>query len=216
MKAIVLTTLLITAPSLAVRADTHAGWHDLTNLQSWVDGNGKPVEAGKWAAKDGILHLTVKGGGNLYTAKAYGDFELLFEWKIAPGGNSGVKYRMTNYEGRGMLGAEYQVYDDGAKPFSKGATASLYDIVAPDEKTKKMNPVGEWNRSRIVVKGNHIQHFLNGKKVVDITAGTPAWKKAVDNSKFRNLEGFAQKAGPLMLQDHGSEAWFRAMKVREL
>ena len=198
-------------------ADPQAGWQDLSNLESWVDGAGKPVPAGKWAVRDKILHLSGKGGGSLYSAKEYGDFELIFDWKISPKGNSGLKYRMAKYEGKGMLGLEYQVYDDGDKPFSKSSSASLYDIIPPDPKTKKTNKVGEWNRTRIVVRGAHFQHFLNGKKVVEITVGTPEWKTALAQSKFRNAKGFAENAkGPLMLQDHGSEVWYREIRLKEL
>lgn len=217
MKNIALISLLATALILTAGADTHKGWHELSNLESWVDGSGKPVSAGSWVVVEGILQLTGKGGGDLYSAKEYGDFELIFDWKIAPKGNSGLKYRMAKYEGRGSLGPEYQLYDDGDNPFSKGSTASLYDIVAPDQKTKSLNKVGEWNHTRIVVRGGHFQHFLNGKKVVDITVGTPEWKKALANSKFKKVEGFAENAkGPIMLQDHGSKAWYREIRIREL
>lgn len=219
MRIIALAIACLLSPLLLVvaHADTHAGWHDLTTLKSWVDGAGKPVAPGKWVVTDKVLHLTGKGGGSLYSAKQYADFELMFDWKIAPKGNSGLKYRMAKYEGKGMLGLEYQVYDDGDKPFSKGSTASLYDIIAPDEKTKKTNKVGEWNRTRIVVRGGHFQHFLNGKKVVDITVGSPEWKAALAQSKFKNAKGFAENPkGPLMLQDHGSEVWYREIKIKEL
>ncbi len=220
MKILALTTLLAGLLTLPALADTPAGWHALIvgdSLAGWVDGDGKAVSPGTWKVADGVLHLTGKGGGNLYSAKKYGDFELIFEWKIAPGGNSGVKYRMAKVDGRGMLGPEYQVLDDGGKSAGKGSTASLYDLVAPDPAGKDPNPVGKWNRSRVVVKGSHIRHFLNGRKVVDITVGTAAWKAAVAKSKFANLAGFAANPkGPIMLQDHGSMVWFRAIRIREL
>lgn len=209
----------ILAVSIAAQAGNPPGWHDLLagdSLRAWVDGDGKPVKAGKWTVKEGVLHLSGKGGGNIYTARDYGDFELTFEWKIAPRGNSGVKYRMAAYPDKGRLGPEYQVYDDGGKLFQKGSTAGLYDIVAPDPETKELKPVGEWNSSRIVTHGGHLQHFLNGKKVVDIMIGTPKWKTAVARSKFRSVPGFAENArGPIMLQDHGSEVWYRRILIRE-
>jgi hypothetical protein len=211
---------LVIAATASARAEEAGNWTDLLaggSLQAWVDDNGKALEGDKWIVEDGVLHLTGAGGGSIYTAKEYGDFELRWEWKIAPEGNSGVKYRMAKYEKGGLLGPEYQVYDDGGKPFEKGATASLYDILAPDKETKKLNPVGEWNTSSIVAKGGHLQHFLNGAKTIDITVGSPAWKEAVAQSKFKDVPGFAENAkGPIMLQDHGSEAWFRAVKIREL
>jgi hypothetical protein len=210
---------VLAATALAATADQEEKWTDLLagdSLAAWVDGNGKPLPAGKWVMEDGVLHLTGEGGGSIYTAKEYGDFELRFEWKISAKGNSGVKYRMAAYPGHGLLGPEFQVYDDSGKPFEKGATASLYDIVAPDRETKKLNPIGEWNTSRIVAVGGHLQHFLNGAKTIDITVGSAAWREAVARSKFDKVPGFAENAkGSVMLQDHGSEVWFRNVKIRE-
>ena len=201
------------------QAKKRGGWINLfdgRSLSGWVDGAGKPARNEKWRTTDGVLHLTGKGGGNLYSARDFGDFDLSFEWKIEAGGNSGVKYRMAKY-GKSLLGPEYQLLDDRKNPTGKGATGGLYDIVAPDEETKKVLPVGQWNRSRIVVQGGHIQHFLNGRKVVDVTVGSPEWKEAVAASKFKENEGFAENAaGSIMLQDHGNPVWFRKVRIREL
>lgn len=219
MRLVTTLALSLALASITV-ADHHGKVVDLLAgdaLDAWVDERGKPLASDKWVVKDGVLHLTGKGGGNIYTARPYGNFELRFEWKIAEKGNSGVKYRMKDYDGKGRLGPEYQVYDDQGKPFAKGATASLYDIVAPDREAKAMKPPGEWNSSRIVANGKHLQHFLNGRKVVDITIGTAAWRDAVAQSKFRDVPAFAENPqGPIMLQDHGSEAWYRKLTIREL
>ena len=207
-----------TCPADPQSTRERGGWialFDGKSLNGWVDGAGKPVRNEKWQVAEGVLHLTGKGGGNLYTDRKFGDFDLSFEWKIAAGGNSGVKYRMASY-GKNLLGPEYQLLDDRKNPTGKGATGGLYDVVAPDKENKKMLPVGQWNRSRIVVKGAHIQHFLNGRKVVDVTVGSPEWKEAVAASKFKENEGFAADAGPIMLQDHGNPVWFRKVRVREL
>ena len=98
------------------------GWTDLfdgKSLTGWVKGNLEPAEAGGWVATDGVLHRK-SGGGDLFSAKEYGNFELSLEWKIAPGGNSGIKYRVAKF-GKGWLGPEYQVLDDGAIPMAKMA-----------------------------------------------------------------------------------------------
>ncbi|MDB4409132.1 DUF1080 domain-containing protein [Akkermansiaceae bacterium] len=135
-------------------------------------------------------------------------------------GNSGVKYRVTKY-GKNLLGPEYQVLDDDKHPDGKVGpnrqTASLYDILPADAGKKKLKPVGEWNQSSIVAKGNHLQHFLNGEKVIDLKVGSDEWKKLVGESKFKKQEAFAENAkGRLMLQDHSDPVWYRNLAVKEL
>ena len=214
MKNIALISLLATTLILTAGADTHKGWHELSNLESWVDGSGKPVSAGSWVVVEGILQLTGKGGGDLYSAKEYGDFELIFDWKIAPKGNSGLKYRVRQYGGR-MLGCEYQIYDDG-KPDripGKGSTGSLYALFAPDPE-RELKPLDEFNASRIIVHGSRIEHWLNGRKIVSVTVGSPAWDEHVSASKFSQVPGFSRnRFGRIMLTDHGSEAWYRNFHI---
>lgn len=191
---------------------------DGKSLEGWTSAAGKPVTAG-WKAEDGVLRRAAKGG-DIYTAKEYGDFELAFEWKISPKGNSGVKYRVMKF-GNGLLGMEYQVLDDGGhvdgkKPGGKNSAASLYDIIPPND-SKKLNPVGEWNTSRIVAKGDKIEHWLNGEKVIDVDTSSESFQQALAKSKFARTKGFArQPAGRIMIQDHGNEAWFRNIRIREL
>lgn len=192
---------------------------DGETLKGWTNGGGKALEEGGWIAEDGVLHLKGKGG-SIYSEKEYGDFEFRFEWKISEKGNSGVKYRVTRY-GKQLLGPEYQVLDDDKHPDGKVGpnrqTASLYDILPADAEKKKLKPVGEWNQSRIVVKGHHLQHFLNGEKVIDLTVGSDEWKKLVGESKFKKTEGFAENLkGRLMLQDHSDEVWYRNLAVKEM
>jgi hypothetical protein len=222
MKRSLLAIVLTASFALPAAAEPgQAGWTDLTNFGTWTTGDGKPLVAGKWTLQDGVLHLTEKGGGSIYTAMEYGDFELTLEWKISPKGNSGIKYRVKQFDGKGWLGPEYQVLDDGKNANSGKAsihnTASLYVLKAADPKMKKLNPVGEWNSARIIAKGRHFQHFLNGAKVVDMIVGSDEWTAAKARSKFKDVKGFAENpAGRIMLQDHGNPVSYRKIKIREL
>ena len=211
--------LLLFAAASALAADpvTLFNGKDLTG---WTNVDGKPMTAGWVVEKDGVLHRATKGG-DLYTDKEYGDFEFSWEWKIAPGGNSGVKYRITTYDKKGTLGPEYQLLDDekhaDAKIGPQRQTASLYDFVPPDAAAKKLNPPGEWNASKIVVRGTKFEHWLNGAKVMEMDTSGEAWKAALAKSKFKGIPTFAQNPkGRIMLQDHGDEAWFRNLKITEL
>jgi hypothetical protein len=192
----------------------------IQDLKNWGTADGKPAPAGWVAESDGSLHRSAKAG-DLFSAKEYGDFEFTWEWKVAEGGNSGVKYRVTAYDKKGNLGPEYQLLDDAKHPDGKigpqRQTGSLYDLVAPDAAAKKVNPPGEWNTSKIVVRGKKLEHWLNGAKLVEMEIGSEAWKAAYAKSKFKTTPGFAENArGRLMLQDHGDEVWFRNMSIREL
>ena len=182
--------------------------------------DGKPVTKG-WKVEEGLLHCPGRVG-SIYPEKEYGDFELVFEWKIAKGGNAGIKYRMVHYEkglfGRAnWLGCEYQILDDfnrNADP--KNQTASIYDLVAAS-KEKKLNPHGEFNTGKIVAHGAKIEHWLNGERVVEADLASDEWKKQVANSKFGVVEGFfTSPKGKIQLQDHGNKVWFRKIKIREL
>ena len=210
--------LLALAPCLALAAPAEeSGWTDLLADDStalWQSGNaGKVNEA--WSLKEGVLHLDKTGkkrAGNLLTKKDYFDFELRFEWKISKGGNSGVKYRTTK-----LLGFEFQVIDDASRAASKDShsAGSLYDLV-PAAATKELKPPGEWNSSRIVAKGPHIEHWLNGAKVVEVKLEGDDWETRFAKSKYKKIPGFAAKPGPILLQDHGNSVWYRKLQVKEL
>jgi acetyl esterase/lipase len=189
-------------------------------LDRWTTVDGKPVPAG-WEVVDGEIHLIRKKdaprGGTIVTADEFGDFDLSFEFKIAPKGNSGIKYRVRSYEGK-VLGLEYQVYDDvGTKTSlqSKNATGSIYDLFEPG-KNKKLKPAGEYNTARIIVRNDRIEHWLNGERIVAATVGDAEWKRRVAQSKFHDAEDFSENHfGKLMLTDHGSEAWYRNFKFEQ-
>lgn len=197
--------------SAQLRAQDAKPPFDGKTFAGWTMQDGRPVDGG-WEIKDGVIHLRKEKTrtGHIVTATEYGDFTLEFDWKIAQGGNSGIKYRVRSY-GTRVLGCEYQVYDDeGAKKEApKRTSASLYDVYEPNDR-KKLKPAGEWNHAKIVVAGNSIEHWLNGELVVSATVGSDEWKKRVADSKFNDARKFGENPkGKLMLTDHGSEVWYR-------
>ena len=191
---------------------------DGKTLDNWTTVSGEPVTTG-WEVVDGVIHLNKDQGraGHILSKHEYGDFELTFDWKIAAGGNSGLKYRVRNY-GNKTLGCEYQIYDDesaGNLP-PRGSTGSLYAIYEPNE-NKQLNPAGEFNSTRILVRGNLIEHWLNGKLIVTAIVGSDEWHERVAASKFDKEEDFGEnRFGKIMLTDHGSEVWYRDLQLTPL
>lgn len=169
------------------------------NLDGWVTAAGQPVSDG-WSVEQGML-VRSGHGGDIYSVDSFSGFELTFDWKIAPGVNSGVKYRLRSY-GNERLGPEYQIADDGADASGElGATASIYALFPPSARAK---PVGEWNQTKIIARGTHIEHWLNGVKTAEADTTSDAWKSHVAKSKFAKRADFGQPtASPIMLQDHG-------------
>lgn len=172
-----------------------------------------------WEVDGEALHLNGQGG-DLITANEYGDFDLRFDFKVTEGANSGVMYRVSLGDSASYVsGPEYQILDDanhadGAK--SETSVGSLYALYAPND-SKKMKDVGEWNTAKIIVKGDHVMHYLNGKKVVDVKIGSDDWNDKIDQSKFKGWEKFGKnKSGHIAFQDHGNEVWFRNIKVKKL
>ena len=159
------------------------------------------------------------------TVDTFADFEVTWEWKVAPGANSGVKYNvseavsMAQAPNHAALGFEYQILDDDRHEDGKLPThraGALYDLVAPGS-GKHLRPVGQWNRSKVIFRGNHGEHWLNGEKIVEFDLGTARMDSALAASKYRSIQGFAERRkGHIVLQDHGDEVYFRNIKVREL
>ncbi|MFT5130573.1 MAG: glucose/arabinose dehydrogenase [Rhodothermales bacterium] len=192
-------------------------WVDLLQNDSLALWQKTPTtEIGEqWSVKDGVLHLDkeTKGrGGQIVTKKPYYDFELKFDFRISKGGNSGVKYRTK--EG---IGLEYQVLDDVNHTDNKNPThrtACMYELASvPDSRT--LNPPGEWNQGRIVARGNTLEHWLNGEKVVSIEYGSAIWKERFAASKYTKYPDFAAAAGPILLQDHSDTVSYRKLRIRE-
>ena len=180
------------------------------SLEDWMTLDHEPVKFG-WQAKGGEIFLkrSLLRAGHIVTRKEYGDFEMFFDWKIAKGGNSGLKYRVRKYGDR-TLGCEYQIYDpNGQQVDGKNKTASLYDLYAPDE-TAQPKPPGEWNSAKIVLRDGKIEHWLNGIRVVRATLGDAEWERRIAESKFNDAENFSKnRCGRIMLTDHGSDVFYR-------
>ena len=201
-------------------ADADAGWRLLSaSLDSWRGYMSDDVPEG-WAIEAGVLTFTPGGeGGDLITRDAFGDFELALEWKVQPGGNSGIFYRVVE-EGRYAYwtGPEMQILDndghaDGQSPLT--SAGANYGLHAPPEDVTR--PIGEWNEARIVVRGSDVEHWLNGRQVVSYTLGSPEWQALVADSKFSQWAGYGEASeGHLGLQDHGDPVSFRNVRVRPL
>lgn len=189
-------------------------------MNGWTTLDGKPVTQG-WTVNDGVLHLkSTKGnrGGHIITRQDYENFELSFEFKIAKNGNSGIKYRVRDFNGK-TLGCEYQIFDDRVAPDKKLSlnklTASLYDLYEP-QPAGLLKP-DDYNSGRIVVFNQHIEHWLNGRKVVDVQVANSDWFTRIAASKFKDNQGFGQTPfGRIMLTDHNSEVWYRNVRLRLL
>lgn len=205
-------------------AEKQAGWRllfDGKSLTGWrTYKEGGKIGAG-WIVEDGLLKKQAKiSGGDIMTEQPVSgsvDWELSWEWRIAKNGNNGIKYFITEAR-KGTLGHEYQMLDDDGHPDGKigphRQTAAYYDVLPP-AKDKPIKPVGEWNASRVVVKGSTVQHWLNGAKVLEYELGSAALKEAVAKSKFKKVEDFGTKVtGHILLTDHNDECWFRNVKLR--
>jgi hypothetical protein len=208
-------------PNTLSAEEKAAGWKllfDGTTTTGWRGIEKDDMTAG-WVAEDGTLHRKSAAGDIITTAK-FEEFDLQFEFKMTPKCNSGVKYfiREKRDGGLGAVGHEYQVVDDGSaddglKPIHQ--TASLYDVIPPQN--AKLNTIGEWNSGRILVKGNHVEHWLNGVKVVEYELGSDELKKQVETSKFKKSPYYVDRIQtPILLQDHGHEVWFRSIKIHDL
>ena len=218
----VTSALAADAPNQLTEEEKAGGWKllfDGKTTQGWHTFKKQTFPEKGWDVSESWLHGAGKGGGDILSDAEFDQFELQWEWKQAPGGNSGLKYFVLETR-NSALGHEYQMVDDeretDARTYSKHATASFYDVLKPTTKLP-IRPAGETNLSRIVVKGNGVEHWLNGVKVLDYSCSSEAVKAAVAQSKFRNVRGFGDRVkGHLLLQEHGSEVWFRNLKIREI
>ncbi len=183
-----------------------------------------------WSAEDGMIVCNGEGGGeadgrqrgSLMTTDQFGNFELELEWKISPEGNSGILYHVVEkpeYKHAFDTGPEYQLIDDVNFPSpitELQKTAAAYDMY-PAKADKKLNPVGEWNRSKIIYNNGHVEHWLNGEKVVEYQEGSADWKTRYEKSKWVDYPGWDKyKKGAIALQDHGSKVWFRNIRIKKL
>jgi hypothetical protein len=197
-----------------------AGWKllfDGKTTEGWR-GYKKDKMPDGWQVVDGVL-TRAKGGGDIVTIGEFADFEFMADWRIAPKGNSGIMYRVAESEKAPYeTGPEYQVLDDaghgdGNNPLT--SAGSIYDVYAPNKKVVKA--ANEWNHTKIVAKGNHIEHWLNGEKVVEAEIGSDDWNQRIAKSKWKSAAKYAKETkGHIDLQDHGDKVEFKNIKIKEL
>jgi hypothetical protein len=215
------------APNQLTAAEKKDGWVLLfngTNLDGWRGYKKTDTAGTRWVVQDGLLTLKTldskdtHGNRDIISSGAYEQFELAWDWKIAQGGNSGVKYLVLE-DRDAAIGHEYQVIDDerhpDAKVGPKRQTAAFYDVLAAANRPLK--PAGEWNQSRVVVRGHTVEHWLNGTKVLQYELDSAAIKTAVAASKFKDVDRFGKlHKAHILLQDHGDAVWYRNIKLRPL
>jgi hypothetical protein len=217
LKTLLLVACLGTAFAFTLKKGK---WEDLSTLDSWRNYQSQTLNP-KWKIDEGAIHLAEKGGGYLVTKKEYENFELQLEWKIAEGGNSGIMFHvLENPELKQPWhsGPEMQVLDNTKHPDAKIKThraGDNYDLQSCTEETVK--PAMQWNKVKLIVNQGHVEHWLNGKKVVEYQLGSPEWEALYQKSKFKAFPNYGRgKKGKICLQDHGDKVWFRKVRVREL
>ena len=194
------------------------GWvllFDGETMEHWRGYKMQDVPEG-WAVVDGCI-TRVGAGGELITRQQFDDFELSIEWRITEGGNSGIFYNGTEeYDNIYASAPEMQVLDNGTHNDGKNTLTSAganYALHAPAVDATK--PVGEFNVARILVRGNHVEHHLNGQKLLEYELGSDEWKALVAASKFKDMPGYGQAgSGHIALQDHGDTVSYRNIKIR--
>lgn len=234
---VVLLTSGLTSAAVAQNSDPmqnrltddekRAGWallFDGTSLSGWRGYKRADASGTRWNVEDGMLTVNpadgkdTRGALDLITTATYDTFELTFEWRVAAGGNSGVKYFVLE-DRDAAIGHEYQIIDDARHPDAKlgpkRQTSAFYDVLAASN--RPLRPAGEFNQSRITVRGRSVEHWLNGTRVLQYELGSAAMQAAIDQSKFKGIERFGKlQKGHILLQDHGDRVWYRNLKIRKM
>jgi hypothetical protein len=173
-----------------------------------------------WQMVDGAL-TRVGAGGDIITRETYDNFELTLDWKISPGGNSGIFFRVvedSTLDAVYLTGPEMQVLDNAGHPDGKTPSTSAgsdFALHAPNRDVTK--PVGEWNQARLLVNGPHVEHWLNGEKILEYELWSEDWKQRVQASKFKAWPRFGMaRSGHIALQDHGNWVAFRNIRIRRI
>jgi len=209
------------------------GWKllwDGKTTSGWRSAKSNTFPEKGWEIKEGVISVQAStggestNGGDIITNEKYGDFELELDYMITEGANSGIKYFVDPDLNKGAgsaIGCEYQILDDDKHPDAKlgvkgnRTNSGLYDLIPPVN--VRFNGVGAWNRARIVVIGNHVEHWLNNQKVVEYERGTQEWRALVAYSKYKDWPNFGElKSGHILLQDHGNKVSFKNIKLRKL
>ena len=209
------------------------GWDllwDGKTTEGWRGAKLEEFPSQGWEIKDGELTVLASGGeesaagGDIVTKELYGDFELKVDFKLTPAANSGIKYYVDTEINKGpgsSIGLEYQILDDALHPDAKlgnhegsRTVSSLYDLIKADA-NKHMNPIGEWNSAHIISKGNHVEHWLNGMKVLEYERNSDDFKKLVSESKYAKWPNLGElEKGQILLQDHGDRVSFKNIKIK--
>ncbi|WP_263382605.1 3-keto-disaccharide hydrolase [Granulicella arctica] len=227
-------SLAAQAPNTLTKQEVAAGWHllwDGKTSAGWESERSGPFPGSGWELKDGLLSVTDTGGaeggaaGDIITTTKYASFELSVDFRTTVGANSGILYLVDLNLKKGMgspVGFEYQILDDAVHSDAKRGkdgdrtVASLYDMI-PARSDKPIKPVGEWNTARIVLRGTHGEHWLNGQKVLEFDRNSPEFKQIVAGSKFSVYPNFGEMPETaIVLQDHGFPVSFRNIKIRVL
>ncbi|NJK98565.1 MAG: DUF1080 domain-containing protein, partial [Bacteroidales bacterium] len=208
------------------------GWKllfDGVSSNGWRGAHKEEFPEKGWEIKDGVLSVLKSegkestNGGDIVTTEEFSNFDLTFEFRISEGANSGVKYFVTENEKStgSAIGLEFQILDDARHPDAKmgrdgnRTISSLYDLITA--KGKRPNPIGQWNTGRIISKGTHVEHWLNGFKVVEFERGSKEFRDLVATSKYKIWPNFGEAPkGRILLQDHGDNVSFRNIKIRTL
>jgi hypothetical protein len=212
------------AANTVTAKEQQMGWVSLFDgktTNGWRPFGNKTIDS--WSVEDGTLHCkAVAGGanerrGDLITVEQFENFELSIDWRIAPKGNSGILYMVSEKTTAPHLsGPEYQLIDDEGYPQKLEdwqKTGANYAMNPPMQLAAR--PAGEWNQTRILVNKGHVEHWLNGVKVVEYELWTDKWKAEKETGKWKDAPEYAaSKQGHIALQDHGSEAWFRNIKIK--
>ena len=219
------------APNSLTEKEKKEGWkllYDGRTFHGWRGAYRDSFPSQGWEIRDGMLIVLESGGaeaargGDIVTIDEYGNFELTLDFKLTEGANSGIKYFVTEAQKKSpgsAIGLEYQLLDDARHPDAKlgingnRTLASLYDVLPAQN--KKVNPIGEWNHARIIVAGKHVEHWLNGVRVLEYERGGEVFLAHKAQSKFKDMKDFGEaEKGHILLQEHGNRVYFQNIKVR--